>query len=145
MSETFATYLYPTTKLTVTRARIDCRDFLAHCDYPTNDTFADELALIVDELVTNAVTHGRVPGTSGRQIRLTLTRIDDNFRIEVRDGQSDRMPELRKPEPDDADGRGLLLVDSLASTWGVNDEIIGKTVWAEKSQPCPDPSLPSAG
>ncbi|MET8979156.1 ATP-binding protein [Streptomyces sp. NPDC004539] len=133
MSETFATFHYPTTKLAATRARTDCRKFLLTCGIPVDDTFTDELVLVVDELVTNAVTHGRVPGTTGRQVRLGIARDGDLFRVEVRDTQSDRMPQPCKADADDEGGRGLALIDSLATSWGVVGEVIGKTVWAEKT------------
>ncbi|MDX3385696.1 ATP-binding protein [Streptomyces niveiscabiei] len=135
MPENFASFHYPTTKLAAARARTDCRKFLLTCGTPVDDDFAGELTLVVDELITNAVTHGRVPGTTGRQVRLTISRDGDLFRVEVRDTQSDKMPELRKARDDEDRGRGLALVDSLASTWGVVSEVIGKTVWAEKTLP----------
>ncbi|WP_329217775.1 ATP-binding protein [Streptomyces sp. NBC_01485] len=133
MPETFASYKYPTTKRSVGRARTDCRAFLTACGIPDTDDFADELVLVVDELMTNAVTHGRVPGTSGRQVRLTIGRTGDLLRVEVRDTQSDRMPQLRKADGDEDNGRGLFLVDALTCTWGVTGEAVGKTVWAEKT------------
>ncbi|SEQ30406.1 Anti-sigma regulatory factor (Ser/Thr protein kinase) [Streptomyces sp. yr375] len=135
MPETFATYKYPTAKQSVSRARTDCRAFLAACGIPVTDDFADELVLVVDELVTNAVTHGRVPGTSGRQVRLSIGKTGDLLRVEVRDTQSDKVPQLRKVDGDEGNGRGLFLVDALVGTWGVTGEDIGKTVWAEKALP----------
>ncbi|QNP69683.1 ATP-binding protein [Streptomyces roseirectus] len=144
MSETFAAFHYPTTRLAAARARTDCRKFLLACGIPVDDDFAEELTLVVDELVTNAVTHGRIPGTTGRQVRLTITRTGDVFRVEVRDAQSDRMPRLRKAGAEEDGGRGPALVDALASGWGVVGEVIGKTVWAEKALPSqgPTPVLP---
>jgi len=141
---TFVAHHYPTTKLAPARARTDCRKFLLTCGIPVDDDFAEELTLVVDELVTNAVTHGRVPGTTGRQVRLTITRTDGVFRVEVRDTQSDQMPQLKKAGVEAGGGRGLALVDALASTWGVVGEVIGKTVWAEKAIPArkPAPALP---
>ncbi|CAL9560680.1 ATP-binding protein [Streptomyces sp. enrichment culture] len=87
--------------------------------------------LIVAELATNAVTHGRIPG---RDFRLSLYVIDDTLRIEVTDTRGDRLPCPRHSTADaeSESGRGLLLVDALADRWGV---IPGppprKTVWAE--------------
>ncbi|MEX3102375.1 MULTISPECIES: ATP-binding protein [unclassified Streptomyces] len=135
MSETFAAFHYPTTKLAATRARTDCRKFLLTCGTPVDDDFTEELVLVVDELVSNAVTHGRVPGTTGRQVRLSISRDGDLFRVEVRDTQSDRMPQPCKAGPGDEKGRGLALIESLATSWGVTGEVIGKTVWAEKVLP----------
>lgn len=106
MPENFASFHYPTTKLAAARARTDCRKFLLTCGIPVDDDFADELTLVVDELVTNAVTHGRVPGTTGRQVRLTVSRDGDLFRVEVRDTQSDRMPNSRRPGTTKTGGGG---------------------------------------
>ncbi|MHC5904310.1 DUF6415 family natural product biosynthesis protein [Streptomyces sp. S6] len=138
--ETFAAYHYPTTKLAPTRARTDCRKFLLACGIPVDDDFAEEFTLVVGELVTNAVTHGRVPGTTGRQVRLTIARTDAVFRVEVQDTQSDRMPQLKKAGIEEGGGRGLALVDALVGTWGVVSEVIGKTVWAEKTLPAQKPA-----
>lgn len=80
-------------------------------------------AQIIAELVTNAVTHGRVPG---RDFRLTLTVTPGVLRVEVTDARGDRIPEIH-----DA-GRGLVLVEALADRWGA-ERGPGpcKVVWAE--------------
>ncbi|MBA2806963.1 ATP-binding protein [Streptomyces sp. KM273126] len=97
--------------------------------------FADEAVLVVAELASNAVFHGRVPG---RDFRLAL-RLDPAgpLRIEVTDARGDRLP--RNPDPATADaesGRGLLLVTAYVDRWGVDEAPAGcKTVWAEMSGP----------
>ncbi|MEU9395601.1 ATP-binding protein [Streptomyces sp. NPDC048324] len=84
---------------------------------------------IVAELAANAVTHGRVPG---RDFRLTLYVVADTLRIEVTDTRGDRMPCAELPDGDGESGRGLVLVDALADTWGVAPGLSPrKTVWAE--------------
>lgn len=80
------------------------------------------------ELATNAVTHARVPG---RDFELRLTLCPTTLRIEVSDARADREPAPRPPTPDSETGRGLLLVEALATTWGTADRVVGKTVWAE--------------
>lgn len=83
-------------------------------------------ALVVSELVTNAVVHARVP--PGREILTRFVRQDDGVRIEVHDA-SDERPVPRTP--DDDGGFGLLLVDELTDRWGVAERGgIGKCVWA---------------
>jgi two-component sensor histidine kinase len=87
--------------------------------------------LLVSELATNAIRHGTPP------IRLSL-RLDrdwqqrDRLRVEVTDC-SPSLPELSHPEPDQTGGRGLQIVQLLASRWGANaaPRRLGKTVWFE--------------
>jgi hypothetical protein len=51
--------------------------------------------------------------------------------VEVRDFVA-RRPRLRVPVADEGtNGRGLLLVQSLADAWGVRPHGVGKAVWFE--------------
>ncbi len=131
MPEVIAQLNYPTTRRSVGRARADCRTLLASCCLPEAQDFLDDVVFLVSELMTNAVTHGRVPGTSGRQVRMAIEKTGDVIRVEVRDTQNDKQPRLCETGLDTG-GRGLALVDALSDAWGVNPEVIGKTVWVEK-------------
>ncbi len=85
----------------------------------------DSLALVVSELVTNAVTHGRGPW------RLRLVRRTGYLRVEVLD-HGEHPPTIRDADEDSEHGRGLFLIDALTTAWGVEPETEGgKTVWAE--------------
>ncbi|MFI2203703.1 ATP-binding protein [Streptomyces sp. NPDC020192] len=132
MTEPTTRRQYPTSNRSVARARSDALTFLNSCGIARENEFASDLALVVSELMANAVTHGRVPGTSGRQVAMSIEKAGSVYRIEVRDTQGDSMPVLGKPGDLSGEGRGLLLVDSLADKWGVRPERVGKTVWAEK-------------
>ncbi|MDG9705687.1 ATP-binding protein [Streptomyces sp. DH37] len=101
------------------------------------------VSLLVGELAANAVTHGRVPG---RDFRLVLEVRGDAIRVEVSDASPIRPPAVPSPSSeDDESGRGLLLVDILATRWGaVPRDPVGKTVWAEVPA-LPDVPGPSAG
>jgi hypothetical protein len=80
----------------------------------------DDAALVVTELVTNAVRH------TGTRCRLTIALDGDGLRIAVRD----RGP-LRPALLDDGQhSAGLRLVTTLAHAWGVVPHADGKTVWA---------------
>lgn len=75
----------------------------------------------------------------GRNFRLALTVTADTvLRIEVSDTRGDQLPSVRAdgPSEDAESGRGLLLVEALAESWGVT---VGppprKTVWAECALP----------
>ncbi|MFD8096380.1 ATP-binding protein [Streptomyces malaysiensis] len=85
--------------------------------------------LLLSELVTNAVQHAHVP--PGREIQVRYELSDSHLRVEVADA-SDEQPEQCAADNDDERGRGLLLVDALATKWGVSPRnIIGKVVWFE--------------
>lgn len=84
----------------------------------------DDAVLVTDELVSNAIRHGQGP----RTCRLTLIGDGQGLRVEVTDTGPGR-PHLRTP--DTSGGRGLVLVDRLASTWGVHWFRGHTTVWAE--------------
>ncbi|WP_405582168.1 ATP-binding protein [Streptomyces sp. NBC_01190] len=85
--------------------------------------------LIVSELVTNAVRHGRPP--YGHLIGTRFERLGSGVRIEVHDA-NDSKPEHREAPEDAESGRGLALVDALTGgQWGVSDRNgPGKMVWA---------------
>lgn len=89
----------------------------------------DVAALVLSELLTNSVRHGRVDG--GREVGTRFIREDSGIRIEVHDASSEK-PEMREPSADDDSGRGLLLVEALTGgRWGVSDrDGVGKLVWA---------------
>ncbi len=106
------------------------RDFVrgALVGWGVDDVSADAL-LVVSELVTNAITH--VQG--GCELRLSTS--ETAVRIEVVD-HGDGTPDPRTLTDDKAHGRGLYLVASLTSAWGVQiDPDGGKLVWAELMRP----------
>ncbi|MBE7188933.1 ATP-binding protein [Jatrophihabitans endophyticus] len=84
--------------------------------------------LLVSEIVTNAIRHGRPSVTL--QLRLDPPGIG----VAVHDhGEYESMPAGDTPVPDVAQpgGRGLLIVRTVATEWGVvaSDPPPGKTVW----------------
>ncbi|TGZ18018.1 hypothetical protein DV517_29910 [Streptomyces sp. S816] len=92
---------------------------------------ADDVALVVSELMTNALLHGSL---RGRLIRLRLLTTAATLRVEVSDPRGERRPNLRAVPGDQQFGRGLLLVQALADDWGVAPRVgVGKTVWAQWS------------
>ncbi|MFE2013488.1 ATP-binding protein [Streptomyces sp. NPDC059491] len=97
---------------------------------PYGSEVSDTTALLVAELAANAVTHGRVPG---RDFELTLSYTPGRLlRIDVADTRGERRPAPAAPGTLDEGGRGLLLVEALATRWEVLDRVpVGKTVRAE--------------
>ncbi|GAA0307686.1 ATP-binding protein [Streptomyces polychromogenes] len=86
-----------------------------------------DVVLAVSELVTNAVRYGTEPGDS---LRIVLDVGPGSTRVEVHDPC--RRPPRRRPASDvRSRGRGLLVLDALAYSWGVAERPMGKAVWAE--------------
>ncbi len=88
------------------------------------EPLAEDLALVVTELVANAIRH------AGTDIAVLLVRLEGGVRLEVHDG-STRPLRPRSATVLDEGGRGLLLVDALSSRFGVEGEPKGKRVWVE--------------
>lgn len=96
--------------------------------FPESTALSADVGLLVAELAANAVTHGRVPG---RDFELRMTLLERVLRIEVSDARGDRRPAVRPPGHEAESGYGLRMIDAVATDWGVQDRLIGKTVWAE--------------
>jgi anti-sigma regulatory factor (Ser/Thr protein kinase) len=92
----------------------------------------ENAALLVSELVGNAVRHGRP--LPGGVISVSWSHDDGCLVLEVTDGGSvSGAPQLRRAGPYDTRGRGLAIVDALAHSWGVVDRNEASTVWVELS------------
>ncbi|AXI76460.1 SpoIIE family protein phosphatase [Peterkaempfera bronchialis] len=88
---------------------------------------SDEIELVADELVTNALRH--TDGGALLSLRL-LTGPHRRLRVEVQD-RSSALPRRREPGWEATSGRGMLLVDRVADVWGVDPRGTGKCVWSE--------------
>ncbi|MGW2636096.1 ATP-binding protein [Streptomyces sp. NPDC001348] len=87
----------------------------------------DTAALVISELVTNAIVH-----TASSRVVCELHCHDDTVRIAVHDeGCAPGEPHPSPQRPDEEHGRGLLLVDALCRAWGAQQRGPGLTVWAE--------------
>ena len=86
------------------------------------DELADQVRLAVSEILTNAVRHARGP------IGLRLHRTAREITVEITD-DSTHVPQRRAPDPQDENGRGLMLVEALTDAWGTRPTDTGKTVW----------------
>jgi anti-sigma regulatory factor (Ser/Thr protein kinase) len=89
------------------------------------DGVVSTVELLTSEVVTNAIVHGG----SGPQLVVQLG--DGVVRVAVRD-MSPELPVRRLGRIDDSSGRGVVIVEELASAWGVEQERGGgKQVWFE--------------
>ena len=86
------------------------------------------LALLVTELISNAVRHGGAG--EGELIELELGATAIGVGVEVSDSGPGFAPKPREGALDDPGGWGLVLVDQMAERWGVVHD--GRThVWFE--------------
>ncbi|MBN1172624.1 MAG: ATP-binding protein [Micromonosporaceae bacterium] len=95
----------------------------------TAELLADAAA-VAAELVGNAVRHAQALPTGVIEIEWRLTG-DGAVLIRVTDGGSTAAPEVQHPEADAMSGRGLAIVEALATRWGVDRSETNQCVWAE--------------
>ena len=81
------------------------------------------LALLASELVTNGVLHART------HLRFGLTAGKDRVLVTCGDDDPTGAPMVPPTDHGRPSGRGLMLVDAMASQWGVFRSEGGKTVW----------------
>ena len=72
------------------------------------------VSLLVSELVSNVVLHAHTPleiavRTRGTHLRVTVT------------DESPVIPAMKQYAPDAVTGRGLMMIDSAADRWGIDE------------------------
>ncbi|MFH9398961.1 ATP-binding protein [Streptomyces sp. NPDC017638] len=88
-----------------------------------------DAAIVVTELVTNAIRHTETP-----TVHIIVRRMPpDTVRLIVIDKHPDVRPARRTAGPLDTAGRGLTVVDTLTKTWGCTRWPWEKRVWADLS------------
>ncbi len=96
------------------------------------DEAIDDAAIVITELVTNAIKHGSP--LPGRWLQVTWDMDTESVEIAVSDGGgSGTRPRANRPSLTAMGGRGLEIVDSLCDRWGVRPP--GTTVWAILAAP----------
>jgi len=88
----------------------------------------EDAALIVSELVGNALRHGQA--MRGGRLTVGWQFSDSGLRIEITDGGGGR-PVERRTDALAVGGRGLGIVAALARAWGYTVDDAGTTVWAQ--------------
>ncbi|MFC4062571.1 ATP-binding protein [Planomonospora corallina] len=94
--------------------------------------FSDDAALVVSELVTNAVRYSLCPPSQDETapITLMLLRIAPHVLLAVAD-PSDTPPTPKEPDFTSENGRGLYIVETYSRSWGWDHlNRGGKAVWA---------------
>lgn len=84
----------------------------------------DSAVLLTNELTTNAVLHAR------SDLMIIVRVRPDLIRVEVAD-ENPRLPSAAFVSVEALSGRGLNIVQAVASNWGIENHDAGKTVWFE--------------
>ena len=87
----------------------------------------ETLKLLVSELVTNAVCHAALGPLDPIHVTISTEPV---IRVEVTDGGPGFDPVAVRRTRRDTSGWGLLLVEHLATCWGVDADVPGR-VWFE--------------
>jgi anti-sigma regulatory factor (Ser/Thr protein kinase) len=84
-----------------------------------------DAALVLSELVTNAVLH------AATDVHVSMELRDDvGIHLEVGDATS-ALPQVLACDPEHIGGAGMRIVDQLVASWGVRRVGAGKIVWAD--------------
>ncbi|MGH9306382.1 MAG: ATP-binding protein [Acidimicrobiales bacterium] len=89
----------------------------------------DAVVLLTSEVVTNVIVHAG-PHTEGDEVVVRLEGGIGRLRVEVYDHAAS-LPVVSHENLDGISGRGLILLDAIARTWGVESTDRGKVVWFE--------------
>ncbi|MEU3464878.1 ATP-binding protein [Streptomyces sp. NPDC006733] len=116
---------FPGTPVQVSVARRYVTQILAD---PVYGHVVDDAVLLVSELVSNAILHTRSGEPLGG-FTVELGFHADTLRIAVHDQGSREIPRVLNGSGEG--GRGLGLVQVLATTWGITGGPAGRTVWFE--------------
>lgn len=106
---------------------------------------ADDARLLLSELVTNAVRHGRELADVAGGIAVRVLAAGSGVRVEVEGGSGEQPP---RPLAGDLShmpsGRGLRMVDQLAARWGLSWDGRLTEVWFELGTAPGAPPAPAA-
>jgi anti-sigma regulatory factor (Ser/Thr protein kinase) len=100
------------------------RDFVAEAAAGSWDGDVDVAVLLASEIATNAGLHAE------GGYKVTVVAGPECLRVEVRDA-SHRVPVAEQNRREGPGGLGLVIVERLASRWGLDTHEDGKTVWFE--------------
>lgn len=103
----------------------NARRFVTDALVGLDDDVVATVELLTSELATNAVLH------AATELEVRVWASDDRIHVSVLDGCAERGVYRTEDDTDAATGRGLGLVEALASDFGVEISEASKTVWFE--------------
>jgi anti-sigma regulatory factor (Ser/Thr protein kinase) len=123
-----ALWRFPAHPASVRRARDAVAEALP---YGLPPHLTADLGLLTSELVTNAIHYGAHPEDDDL-VELVLWPADGHYWLAVSDpgtgnGKSTGTPKVAHPDADSETGRGLIIVDHLATAWTVRPRPIRGT------------------
>lgn len=113
--------VFPATTAAISDVRVWLRTHLTTLELEADTVHTAEL--LISEVATNALKHAQ---TSQIIVRLITDHV---LEAAVRDTASGALPRVAQPDLEESSGRGLLLVDALATEWGATVTSHGKWVW----------------
>lgn len=124
------------------RVRRKLVDELARRGFP--DAVIQDAALLITELVANAVRYARP--LPGGVLKVAWNLDGSRLLLRVTDGGGSDGPHRQEAGPRDTHGRGLAIVEAVATRWGT-ERAAGSlnTVWAELPLPVSDSGAPGLG
>ncbi|WP_159424663.1 ATP-binding protein [Streptomyces sp. TLI_053] len=97
------------------------------------DELAEPAALLFTELAANAIRHSKAaPGEDAAPVAVTVRFDDGSLTVEVRNTGRTAEPitaPVQPPAADAENGRGLFLVEALATDWGSCCRNDGTVIW----------------
>jgi serine/threonine-protein kinase RsbW len=94
-----------------------------------SDDERQDAMLVVSELVSNSVKHAA--SLPGGEVRVHWEVADDCLHLEITDGGAATRPNAVVASFSALGGRGLDIVRTVSSQWGVTQEADSVTVWAD--------------
>jgi anti-sigma regulatory factor (Ser/Thr protein kinase) len=92
------------------------------------DAAVCDAALVISELLSNAIRHARP--LHGSWLRVAWTVDGESIEVAVSDGGSPTRPRPAHAPRSSLGGRGISIVEHLTCTWGIRSEEDTLTVWA---------------
>jgi anti-sigma regulatory factor (Ser/Thr protein kinase) len=120
-----ALWRFPAHPASVRQARCAVAEALP---YGLRPHLVDDLGLLTSELVTNAIRYGTRPEDENL-VELVLWPADGHYWLAVSDPGTSRgaggarTPQVECPDAESETGRGLILVDHLATAWAVRPRL----------------------
>jgi anti-sigma regulatory factor (Ser/Thr protein kinase) len=121
----------PHARSSVSAARHALADELTANGIPAR--MRDDAVLVLSELVSNAIRHAEPLPTGDIRVRWSLRR--DLLHLEITDGGALTRPQAAAAASSSLGGRGLNIVRTICSEWGVTEDGSAVTVWADLRRP----------